>query len=62
MVKWYDLLLTNEVEIKLSENPEQDATSAAHEVATPKTKAKETKAVSVKAAPPKKIGSSRNMA
>jgi len=62
MVKWYDLLNANSVEIKLSENPEQDATGAAHEIAAPKAKAKDVKPVSVKAAPPKKIGSSRNMA
>jgi hypothetical protein len=60
MVKWFDLLTTNNVEIKLSENPEQDV--AAHEVATPKAKANETKQVSVKSAPPKKINSPRKMA
>ena len=60
MVKWFDLLTTNNVEIKLSENPELDAT--AHEVATPKAKANETKQVSVKNAPPKKINSPRKMA
>jgi len=63
MVKWYTLLTTNGVEIKLSENSEHDTTApAAHEITAPKTKAKEARAVSVKAAPPKKIGSSRNMA
>ncbi len=62
MVKWYEQLTANAVEIKLSKNPEQDGAAAVHEIATPKTKAKETKSVSVKAAPPKKIGSSRNMA
>jgi len=60
MVKWFDLLKTNDVEIKLSENPDQDAT--AHDVVTPKAKATETKQVSVKAAPPKKINSPRKMA
>ena len=60
MVKWFDLLKTNNVEIKLSENPDQDA--AAHDVVTPKAKAPETKQVSVKAAPPKKINSPRKMA
>ena len=60
MVKWFDLLKTNNVEIKLSENPDQDA--AAHDVVTPKAKANETKQVSVKAAPPKKINSPRKMA
>jgi hypothetical protein len=60
MVKWFDLLKTNNVEIKLSENPDQDA--AVHDVVTPKAKATETKQVSVKAAPPKKINSPRKMA
>ena len=60
MIKWFDLLKTNKVEIKLSENPDQDA--AAHDVVTPKAKAPETKQVSVKAAPPKKINSPRKMA
>ena len=60
MVKWFDLLTTNNVEIKLSENPELDV--AVHEVATPKAKANETKQVSVKNAPPKKINSPRKMA
>lgn len=60
MVKWFDLLTTNNVEIKLSEKPELDAT--AHEVATPKAKANETKHLSVKNAPPKKINSPRKMA
>ncbi len=60
MVKWFVLLTANEVAIKLSENPEQDA--ASHEIATPKASVKTAKAASVKAAPPKKIGSSRNMA
>ena len=62
MVKWFDQLAVNGVEIKLSENSDQESTTPAHEIATPKTKVKETKSVSVKAAPPKKIGSSRNMA
>lgn len=60
MVKWFDLLTTNKVEIKLSENPELDA--AAHDVTTPKAKANETKQGSVKTAPPKKINSPRKMA
>ena len=60
MVKWFVLLNANEVVIKLSENPEQDA--ATHEIAAPKASVKAAKPVSVKAAPPKKIGSSRNMA
>lgn len=60
MVKWFGLLTTNEVEIKLSEKHDQDA--AAHEVVTPKGKANETRQASVKNAPPKKINSPRKMA
>jgi hypothetical protein len=60
MIRWFDLLKTNNVEIKLSETTEADTT--AHEVATPKAKAPETKQVNVKAAPPKKINSPRKMA
>jgi hypothetical protein len=61
MVRWFDLLKTNGVEIRLSENTDTDA-PAAHEPATPKAKAPETKQVNVKAAPPKKINSPRKMA
>ena len=60
MVKWFGLLTVNEVDIKLSENHEQDA--ASHDVVTPKAKANETKHASVRNAPPKKINSPRKMA
>ncbi|MEP7108653.1 MAG: hypothetical protein ABI760_11740, partial [Ferruginibacter sp.] len=60
MVKWFALLTANGVEIKLSENHEQDP--ASHDVITPKAKTTETKQVNVKAAPPKKINSPRKMA
>ncbi len=60
MVKWFELLKANNVEIKLSEKTDQDG--AAHEVATPKAKGQEPKQVSVKSAPPKKINSPRKMA
>ena len=60
MIKWLDLLNTNNVEIKLSENPEQDGT--VHESTTPKAKTNEPKTASVKSAPPKKINSPRKMA
>jgi hypothetical protein len=59
MVKWFSLLTANDVEIKLSENPDHDADSPA---ATPKAKANETKQAAVKNAPPKKINSPRKMA
>ena len=61
MVKWFDTLKTNGIEIKLSENPELDGATV-HEVVTPKAKAPETKQARVKAAPPKKINSPRKMA
>ncbi len=61
MIRWFHLLKSNGVEIKLSENTEPDA-AGTHEVATPKAKAPETKQVNVKAAPPKKINSPRKMA
>ncbi len=60
MVKWYSQLVANNVEIKLSENPEHDG--AAHEAIIPKAKAAEPKQVTTKAAPPKKINSPRKMA
>ena len=60
MIRWYNQLVANNVEIKLSESPEQDG--ANHDVATPKAKANETKHASVRNAPPKKINSPRKMA
>ena len=57
MVKWFSILKNNNVEIKLSELQDHDAT---HEV--PKAKAAETKKAAVKSAPPKKINSPRKMA
>jgi hypothetical protein len=60
VIKWYGQLLANDIEIKLSENPEHEGT--AHEAAAPKAKAAEPKQVTTKAAPPKKINSPRKMA
>lgn len=60
MVKWFGLLTANDVEIKLSENPDVDG--AMHDVVTPKAKTAETKQASVRNAPPKKINSPRKMA
>jgi hypothetical protein len=60
MVKWLLQLNEHKIDIKLSE--EGDLDSGAHEVATPKAKATETKPTTVKAAPPKKINSPRKMA
>jgi hypothetical protein len=60
MVKWFSLLIANGVEIKLSENHEQEG--ASHDVITPKAKTSEIKQGNVKSAPPKKINSPRKMA
>jgi len=61
MVKWFSLLVENEVDIKLSDSHDGDNTSA-HEVVTPKAKSSEPKQAAVKAAPPKKINTPRKMA
>lgn len=60
MIKWFAQLTANEVEIKLSENHDQE--SGAHDTMTQKAKAPETKQASVRNAPPKKINSPRKMA
>lgn len=56
MVKWFGILTTNQVEIKLSDLPDTDAV-----VPDNKPRA-EGKAAAVKAAPPKKINTPRKMA
>ena len=56
MVKWFGILQTNKVEIKLSEMQDVDST-----VPDNKPRA-EAKAAAVKAAPPKKINTPRKMA
>jgi len=61
MLKWFAILKSNNVEIKLSEAP-ADNNELGHEHTAPKAKAVETKQVSAKAAPPKKINSPRKMA
>ena len=60
MLKWFKILKDNNVEIKLSEASADN--DVAHEHTAPKAKAVETKQVSAKAAPPKKINSPRKMA
>ena len=64
MVKWFEILTKNKIEIKLSETVEEESTTdqnaskkntAANKTAAPKTTA-------VKGAPPKKINSPRKMA
>lgn len=56
MVKWFGILTTNNVEIKLSELPDTD------NVAPDNKPRAEGKAAAVKAAPPKKINTPRKMA
>lgn len=58
MVKWFGILAANNIEIKLSENPDMPDTS----VTENKPKAVETKAAAVKNAPAKKINAPRKMA
>ena len=58
MVKWLGILEANKVEIKLSENPTEDAPAQG----MPKAKSAETKQISSKQAPAKKINSPRKMA
>ena len=61
MVKWLAVLTANDVEIKLSEHPEEGAAPA--ETAAPKAKGGAgPKQATAKAAPPKKINSPRKMA
>ncbi len=60
MIKWYEVLVANNVEIKLSENPDQDAT--AHDGATAKAKPSAAKTSAVKDAPARKINTPRKMA
>jgi hypothetical protein len=56
MVKWFGILTANDIEIKLSENPD-----AADNAAENKPKVVETKAAAVKNAPAKKINAPRKM-
>jgi hypothetical protein len=61
MIKWFAQLTANNIEIKLSEYPEGE-TGAPAEIVAPKAKNAETKQVTTKSAPPKKINSPRKMA
>jgi len=60
IIKWNDQLNAHGIEVKLSENSEQDG--VAHDVTAPKVKIAEPKQINTKAAPPKKINSPRKMA
>lgn len=62
MVKWLTQLTANEVDIKLSEHPEEGAANAETVTAAPKAKGAAPKQATAKAAPPKKINSPRKMA
>lgn len=62
MVKWLTQLTANDVEIKLSEHPEEAAAPAETITAAPKAKTAAPKQATAKAAPPKKINSPRKMA
>ncbi len=57
MVKWLEVINKNNIEIKLSEHPAEEA-----ENTTFKAKPTETKSATVRSAPPKKINSPRKMA
>jgi len=60
MIKWFEILTANNVEIKLSENPEQDGLS--NEPAIAKAKPSAAKTNAVKDAPARKINTPRKMA
>ncbi|MBS1742714.1 MAG: DUF5606 domain-containing protein [Bacteroidetes bacterium] len=64
MVKWFDVLTKNNVDIKLSEaTPAEDAApEVVAEKKTASSKAAAPKAAAVKSAPPKKINTPRKMA
>lgn len=59
MIKWFEILTANNVEIKLSENPDQD--SAANDGTTAKAKPSVSKTTAVKDAPARKINTPRKM-
>ena len=59
MLKWYEILIANKVEIKLSENPDSD--NATGDAATAKAKPGMTKSASVSNAPARKINTPRKV-
>ena len=59
MLKWHEILTTNNVEIKLSENPDQDGNAA--DASTAKVKPGVTKSASVSNAPARKINTPRKV-
>ena len=59
MVKWYEVLLAQHIEIKLSETPQQDL--EVNETSSSKTKSAEAKQSSVRNGPAKKVNAPRKM-
>lgn len=64
MVKWFEILVKNNIEIKLSETGEEEGATdlVAGKKTTTANKTAATKTTAVKSAPPKKINSPRKMA
>ncbi|MFT3909897.1 MAG: DUF5606 domain-containing protein [Ferruginibacter sp.] len=63
MVKWFDILTKNNIEIKLSDAaPEETTSDVVAEKKTAASKPAAPKATAVKSAPPKKINTPRKMA
>ncbi len=62
MVKWFDILTRNNVEIKLSDNNGEEKTEAVAEKKTATGNTGAPKTTAVKSAPPKKINTPRKMA
>ena len=59
MLKWFEVLTANNVEIKLSENPDQDGNAS--DASTAKVKPGVTKSASVSNAPARKINTPRKV-
>ncbi len=59
MIKWFEVLTANSVEIKLSENPDQDG--APNDGTTVKAKPSSAKTTAVKDAPARKVNTPRKM-
>ncbi len=63
MVKWFDILIKNNIDIKQSEAPEEEVTAeSAVKKPAAAAKAAPAKSTTVKSAPPKKINTPRKMA
>ncbi len=62
MVKWFDVLTKNNIEIKLSDEAPEESTEVVAEKKTAASKSAAPKSTAVKSAPPKKINTPRKMA